>query len=469
MKFRTKIVVGVAAIQLGFLMVLVLWTVSQLKSSNENQVTLRADMTSSLLAASSRDAMLAYDLATLDSIGKDVMQTNQLVYVRFLSADGTVLAFLKNADLEGWEFNADESVNQVTDNILDWQIKVEAESTHIGDIQFGMDLAALQQVINHSVRATTVIATLAVGVVILFSLFLSRYLNKKLAMLRLASKRVSEGDLEFKIDATGEDEFDETAKAFNAMSAALSAQVSERMQALQDAQSANKAKSAFLAGMSHELRTPLNSIIGFNRILLRKLPEDAPERYRETLTIMLSNSEHLLATINNILDLSRIAEGKMQCNLERVELEKVVTTCVQIVEPLFNEKHLNFEIQVPSVQRTVYTDAEKLKQILINLLSNAAKYTDNGGAVLKVEYIGDSAVTISVVDTGQGITADEQPYLFTRFSRFNQKKNASVQGTGLGLSLVSEYVNLLHGNVTYTDNDGEGSTFIVTLPITEPN
>ena len=259
--------------------------------------------------------------------------------------------------------------------------------------------------------------------------------------------------------------------------------ITERKQAVQAfahatelAEAANKAKSEFLANMSHELRSPLNAILGFTHILQADAPR--PEQ-KENLDIIYRSSEHLLALINDILDISKIEAGRIVLNHSEFDVYRLIDELQQMFRHTIAEKDLQLLVEcAPSMPRIIYSDRLKLRQILINLFSNAVKFTESGSITLSVSAGSDSAsqqqadadkiaLTFSVTDTGTGIAAEDQERLFEAFVQTNSGLTAH-EGTGLGLAISHEYIQLLGGQMAVRSSIGEGSTFsfsIVVKPI----
>ncbi|MBT9502740.1 MAG: PAS domain S-box protein [Burkholderiaceae bacterium] len=230
---------------------------------------------------------------------------------------------------------------------------------------------------------------------------------------------------------------------------------------------ANQAKDRFLASMSHELRTPLNAIIGFTGTLLMRLPGPLTEDQGKHLRTVQGSARHLLALINDLLDVAKIEAGKHDLRLEEVDCRAVVEEVAATLRPQAEGKGLVFEL-MPSVPLAMLrTDRRALSQIVINLTSNAIKFTDRGTvrvAMSQQQQAGSGLVTrICVEDTGTGMAPDEQARLFTAFSRINPEASRTIEGTGLGLHLSQKLAALLGGEILVESEKGRGSRFTLVL------
>jgi len=244
----------------------------------------------------------------------------------------------------------------------------------------------------------------------------------------------------------------------------------ERSQALiKELQELDQLKSQFLANMSHELRTPLNSIIGFSRVILKGIDGPVTEMQGQDLTAIYNSGQHLLGLINDILDLARIEAGKMELNFEEVKLSEMVNSVLSTAKGLVKEKPIQLVSKVPPDMPTVRGDTMRVRQVLINLLSNASKFTDEGS--ITVETLvqtgpnGKPEALINVVDTGPGISPEGQAKLFKAFSQVDGSATRKSGGSGLGLSICANLVQLHGGRISVTSAEGKGSTFWFTLPL----
>jgi signal transduction histidine kinase len=227
---------------------------------------------------------------------------------------------------------------------------------------------------------------------------------------------------------------------------------------------AYRLKSEFLANMSHELRTPINALIGYTALMLDRIYGDLTPKQVEGLTRIQVSSQHLLALINDILDLAKIEAGKMPVHLEPTGLRPILVEVAAQIEPLVRRKSLEFRVELDEHIPLLYTDPTKIKQIVLNLLSNAAKFTNKGSVSLSAAPVG-STLVIQVSDTGIGIRPQHLEVIFEEFRQVDQSRTREYGGTGLGLSITRKLISLLGGDIAVASEYGKGTTFTVTLPL----
>jgi signal transduction histidine kinase len=230
---------------------------------------------------------------------------------------------------------------------------------------------------------------------------------------------------------------------------------------------ANTAKDRFLAGMSHELRTPLNAIIGFTGTMLMKLPGPLTTEQEQQLHIVQTSARHLLSLINDMLDLAKIESGKLELHFETVRVRNVLSEVIDAMRPAAQAKGLDLGIDLPEEQMPVEADRRALQQILLNLASNAIKYTDSGGVRFTLAPVTSNdkkMIEVRVADTGIGIKPDDQKRLFQAFEQVDPSNTRRFEGAGLGLYLSEKLSRLLGGHITFTSEFGKGSTFTFRMP-----
>jgi signal transduction histidine kinase/CheY-like chemotaxis protein len=234
------------------------------------------------------------------------------------------------------------------------------------------------------------------------------------------------------------------------------------------ARDANTAKSSFLAKMSHELRTPMNAIIGYSEILLEDAEDDEDEATAEDLKKILAAARHLLGLINDVLDLSKIEAGRMDLFIEEQSVPGLTEQVYSTVAPLVAKGANEFVIDCDPDVGVIRVDATKLRQILLNLISNSAKFTEKGKITLTVRRStqgADARITFKVTDTGIGMTKDQSAKIFEAFSQAEASTSSKYGGTGLGLAITKQFAELMEGTITVESAPGRGSTFTVDLPV----
>jgi signal transduction histidine kinase len=228
---------------------------------------------------------------------------------------------------------------------------------------------------------------------------------------------------------------------------------------------ASAAKSQFLANVSHELRTPLNAIIGYTHLMLEGVAGEMNASQHEKLNRVDSNARHLLAIINDLLDIARIESGKLPVQLERVALPDLVDEVMTEVEPLIDGTSLTVSRVIAPAVPELRTDRQKVKQIILNLLSNALKFTPQGSVSIVLDYDpGEEEASVAVTDTGIGISEENQKTIFEAFGQADSSYAKRHGGTGLGLSICCRLAAILGGRITVVSKLGEGSTFTLALP-----
>ncbi|MBK9118984.1 MAG: HAMP domain-containing protein [Phycisphaerales bacterium] len=349
-----------------------------------------------------------------------------------------------------------------------------------------VDLPAEQSRLASQINRVVIVAagTLAgILAILVFYLITTRFILAPINELRTVTLRVSDGDLAVRSNVQTGDEFEQLSENLNQMLERLRASQEElrRANRLLDEKlgemaetnialyEANRLKSEFLANVSHELRTPLTSIIGFAE-LLRESPPGTHDtkslRYAENILI---SGRILLEIINDLLDLAKIEAGKVEVRREPIVVAALLNTLCDHVRPLADRRKLQLALEVPEPLPNLQSDAGKLRQIVYNLVSNAIKFTPEGGLIrLRAERDGDTFVRLLVSDTGPGIAPEHHDLIFEKFRQIDQSATREHHGTGLGLAIARELTTILGGTIGVESEVGRGATFWVRLPTVAP-
>lgn len=339
-------------------------------------------------------------------------------------------------------------------------------------VSVGRDV--LEVPIRRSILLLVVLGGLIALIATGFALLVGRRIGSSMRQLGNAARDIGRGRVVEPFD-TAITEVDVVGRALGTASRQLQDRARERdtaeamlSEAKEAAEEANRAKSEFLANMSHELRTPLSAIIGYSEMMLEEMEEGSDVGLVPDMRKVESNARHLLGLINDVLDLSKVESGKMEVYVEDFAVEPMLRDLAATAGSLVSKKANRLELEIDLGVGTMRSDITKVRQMLLNLLGNAAKFTENGVITLRASRHraedGDARLIFTVADTGIGMTGEQVDRLFQRFHQADSSTTRKFGGTGLGLSLCRAFADMLGGTVAVQSEHGRGSTFTLVLP-----
>src|SRR5215510_11378019 len=297
----------------------------------------------------------------------------------------------------------------------------------------------------------------SVALALILGYALSWSLTEPVTRINAQFRQIAQGDFSRRVAVPNRDEFGTLATNLNRMTEELG-------QLYQQLEAASHHKSQFLANMSHELRTPLNAILGYTELILDNIYGDVPDKARATLERVQTNGKHLLGLINDVLDLSKIEAGQLNLTLADYSIKDVVYNVFSAVESLANNKHLALKVEIAPDMPRARGDERRLTQVLLNLVGNAIKFTDEGEVAIKASSL-DGSVTVAVQDSGPGISESDQAKIFEEFQQADSSATKEKGGTGLGLAIAKRIIEMHGGRLWVESELGRGSTFSFTVPV----
>lgn len=324
-------------------------------------------------------------------------------------------------------------------------------------------LEAIEHNLTQTAGALTVSTLLMVGLVIIVAIWMAQFMTRRITDMIHGLGKFQSGDLAHRLEVKSGDEMGQLAQSFNSMADEVQESFKRSEEGRTKAEEANKLKSDFLANMSHELRTPLNGILGYSELLQMELEDPAQQDYAATIH---SSGEHLLDIVNDLLDLAKVEAGRIELKPVEQDVARLANDLVGTHRAHAQAKGLGMVLEMAEdLPATIFVDAQRVRQILNNLLNNAIKFTDNGKVGLSVRREGER-LAFAVSDTGRGIPAEALEHIFEKFRQLDQFVTRDHGGTGLGLALAREFAHLLSGDLVVESRVGEGSTFTLFLPLT---
>jgi signal transduction histidine kinase/DNA-binding response OmpR family regulator len=468
--------VSVLAVTTGIL--LVLW---RERASVGQQIELRAQASAEFLANQCEFPLLIRDSHELRRMALAASASEDVLYVIISDESGAVmakegrLASSKGAP-DGMEFSgreeslpprfeAQQAVRQSSGKgLVDWQGD-RGEGKPLGWVKIGFSREKEQLLFARSARDIILTPLLCLAVVLAVQYLQLRRLLRPLVRLIGFTRRVAQGDLQQRAPLEAWSEVADLSAAFNDMVEQLDASRAELLRLVDQAQEGSRLKSEFVANMSHELRTPMNGIIGMTELALDTPLNSVQREYMEGVR---ESANSLLAVINDVLDFSKIEAGKLSLNSQPYELRDLLEQTARAVALRAHQKNLELALEIDSgVPDQVIGDGHRLRQVLLNLLGNAVKFTEKGEVLLKVTRTAAGTHELElhfvVEDTGIGVPSEKQQFIFEAFTQADGSTTRSSGGTGLGLAIASKLTELMNGRIWVESEVGKGSRFHFTI------
>jgi len=398
--------------------------------------------------------------------------TNAAIYDR----DGNLFAKYDHPHHPGYDF---EGITAPTRGSSEKHFfltqEILSDSLGIGSIALRLDTCNRRAQLTKDLQQALLVFLIGLLLAGLLSYQVQKPISRSIQDLAQTARKIRESrDYSLRVAHTSHDEIGTLVDSFNSMLEKISnhekhledlvaVRTAELEAAKLKAEESDHLKSAFLASMSHELRTPLNSIIGFTGILLQEMAGPMNDEQKKQLSMVKGSSSHLLDLINDVLDISKIESGRLEVHGEAFKIDILLIMTVSSLRPFAEKKGLTLEYDLEPDLPELHSDKRRLEQVLINLINNAIKFTDEGSIQVVCSRKAD-ALSIEVIDTGIGLKEENQSFVFQTFRQVDTGLNRVKEGSGLGLAICKRLTELLGGTIGLESTEGKGSTFSVLIP-----
>ncbi|WP_108060217.1 sensor histidine kinase [Poseidonibacter lekithochrous] len=460
MKLLTKITLFVLSTLILLLSIFSYIVIKDEKETLSSLLTQQGELLVKTVSAASVEIMLVEDYPVLDSYLLNISTNYKSIDFIEIIKEEKVVSSVKNPD-------SDES-NKVLE-IFSSNITIDGDI--LGTVKLGLTTAENDKIINKRIEQF-LISTLVISILLFIMLLyiIKHYLLTYIEKLKVHTKLIGEGKYHKTLDINTKDEFEELSHSINTMTKNIDESHSnlKRLNLIQEQQKielleANKSKDDFLANMSHELKTPLNSINVISSVMMKNKDSSLSDKQVQNLSIINHCGNDLLFLINDVLDLSKLEAGEITLDNTTFNLNELMLDIKNMIKPQAKDKHIKFVFEYEENIQFIYSDKQRIKQIVKNLLSNSLKFVKEGTIELIVKDIDDKFI-VTVKDNGIGIEKKKLENIFDRFKQADTSTTRKYGGTGLGLAICKELSTLLNGSIDVQSEINIGTTFTLTLP-----